>query len=98
VIHGRDRAVSLRQILNFYQCIPPAEIRPGKSAGQFQTNVYTKKRRKLKITWSLRRRVILRPRGRAATFSIGPLLDAGIREAVAELVRRTVSQYHPQQS
>jgi hypothetical protein len=70
----------------------------GTSAGQFQTDVYTKKRRKLKITTSLRRRVILRPRGRAATLFIGPLLDADIREAVAELVRRLVSPYHPQQT
>jgi hypothetical protein len=29
---------------------------------------------------------------------MSPLLDAGIREAVAELVRRAFSQYHPQQS
>jgi hypothetical protein len=70
----------------------------GASAGQFQTSVYTKKRRKLKITWSLRRRVILRPRRRVATFVIGTLLDADIGEDVAELVRRAVSQYHPQQT
>jgi len=70
----------------------------GKSAGQFQASVYTKKRRKLKITWSLWRRAILRPRRPAATFVIGTLLDADAGEDVAELVRRTVYQCHPRQT
>ena len=31
VIDGGDRAVGLRQILNFYQCIPPLAINPARS-------------------------------------------------------------------
>jgi hypothetical protein len=40
---------------------------------------------------------MLRPRRSAATLFISPLFDAGINKAVAELVRRALSQYHPQQ-
>jgi hypothetical protein len=42
--------------------------------------------------------VILRRRGRAAALFAGPLLDAGFGEAVAELVRWAVYQYHRRQS
>jgi hypothetical protein len=71
----------------------------GTSAGQFQTNVYTKKRRKLKIT----RRLVAASDPAAARMRrtnrdlMGPTLDANTYAAVAELVRQTVFQYHPQQ-
>jgi hypothetical protein len=57
----------------------------GKSAGQFQTNVYTKKRRKLTITREL---VAASDFAAARTGRdlMSPTLDAEICEAVAELV------------
>jgi len=69
----------------------------GKSAGQFQTNVYTKKRRKLTITLGS---VTASDFGAARTCHdlTDTSLDANSSEAVAELVLRAVSQYHSPQT
>jgi hypothetical protein len=69
----------------------------GKSAGQFQANVYTKKRRKLKITLEIMAASDFAA-ARTCRDLMGPTLDADIREAVAEPVRGAVSHYHPRQT
>jgi hypothetical protein len=60
----------------------------GTSAGRFQTNVYTKKRRKLKITRELVAASDCAAAQTTAALLIGPLLDADTCEGVAELVQR----------
>jgi len=51
------------------------EDQPGNAAGQFQTNVYTKKRRKLKITRTIGGGDIAAARTNDA--AMGPLLSVG---------------------
>jgi hypothetical protein len=69
----------------------------GVTAGRFRTNVYTKKRRKLKIGRELAAASdFASARTRRDLMSVA--LDADTGEAVAELVRRAVSQYHRRQN
>jgi hypothetical protein len=69
----------------------------GTSAGRFRTNVYTKKRRKLKITLEIEAASDLAVT-RISRDLIRPRFDADVLEAVAALVRRAVSEYHPRQN
>jgi hypothetical protein len=63
----------------------------GTSTGRFQTNVYTKKRRKLKITLEIEAASDLKV-VRISRDLMCRRFDADVREAVAELVRRAVSE------
>jgi hypothetical protein len=69
----------------------------GKSTGQFQTNVYTKKR--LKLTIMLESAAASHfEAARTCHGLTDTSLDANRSEAVAELVLRAVSQYHSPQT